>query len=516
MKNKLLKKITEHKADYILLNSCDEFSREHGVDTELAKITGFTGTEGEALLDKNGKITLYVDPRYHIAAENLECENLSVYKVQMGETLTDAFSTSIPKKAKVLINENIGLARFLRYTKYFKNFEIIKNEKKHEYKTSSLKYVGKNIEKTKKKFEKIKKLYKENYLITDLDKIAYSLDLRGSDYDYKSCFEARLVLGVKTILFTNHKLPKGFDFIEVLPLEKYDDFIKNIKTATLIEKNSITLKDFSSLKEAKEIKNDKLANLMAVKNADEIKHYKFAFSMLDKALAGFRQKIKLGLDEVELKNIFEEELMKAGAIAPSFKTLLAIGENSASIHYSDYDKNKKLQKNAVILLDCGGFWDLGYATDITRVFAPFGADEKTKKVYTMVLKANLKSYMSNNLSPYKLDKIARDYLSKVAPNGFEFSHSLGHGIGQAVHQAPPTLSPLADKDFKLKPNMTFTIEPGLYKEGEFGIRLENSCYLDKNKKIQSFSKFPYEKNLIDFEMLDKKELKVLEEWGLNE
>ena len=64
--------------------------------------------------------------------------------------------------------------------------------------------------------------------------------------------------------------------------------------------------------------------------------------------------------------------------------------------------------------------------------------------------------------------------------------------------------------------MAFTIEPGLYKEREFGIRLENSCYLDKNKKIRSFSKFPYEKNLIDFDMLDEKELEALKEWGLNE
>ncbi len=516
MKNKLLKKIKEHKADYILLNSCDEFSREHDFGTELAKITGFTGTEGEALLDKNGKITLYVDPRYHIAAENLANENLSVYKVQMGEKLTDAFRASVPRNAIILINENIGLARFLRYTKYFKNFEIVKNEEAHNFKTSTLKYIGKSFEKTAKKLEKIKKLYKENYLVTDLDKIAYALDLRSSDYEYKSCFEARLILAKKTILFTNHKLPENFDFIEVLPLEKYDSFIKKIKNTVLIEENSITLKDFCAIAHPKEIKKDKLANLMAVKNADEMKHYKYAFSMLDKALHGFRQRVKLGLDEVELKDIFEEELIKAGAIAPSFKTLLAIGENSASIHYSNYDKNKKLQKNDVILLDCGGFWDLGYATDITRVFAPFGADEKTKRVYTMVLKANLKAYMSNNLSPYKLDKIARDYLSKVAPDGFEFSHSLGHGIGQAVHQAPPTLSPLTDKNFKLKPNMTFTIEPGLYKEGEFGIRLENSCYLDKNKKIQSFSKFPYEKNLIDFDMLDKKELEALKEWGLNE
>ncbi|MBQ3102253.1 aminopeptidase P family protein [bacterium] len=516
MKDKLLEKIAKFGADYVLLNSCDEFSREHGSHTELAKITGFSGTEGEALLDKSGKITLFVDPRYHITAENLANENLSVYKVQMGEKLTDAFSAIIPKKAKILINENIGLARFLRYTKCLKNYEITDCEEKSEYKTSILKYIGRNLENTRKRFEKIQKLYKQNYLITDLDKIAYALDLRGTDYDFKSCFEARLYLGEKSILFTNHKLPINFDFVEIQPLEKYNDFIKNQENTILIEEGSITLKDYSAINSPKLIKKDKLANLMGAKNADEIKHYKYAFSMLDKALASFRSKIELGMNELELKNIFEEELKKAGAYAPSFKTLLAIGENSASIHYSNYDKNKKLQKNDVVLLDCGGFWDLGYATDITRVFAPFGASEKAKKVYTMVLKANLKSYISGSSSPYELDKIARDYLESVAPEGFDFSHSLGHGIGQNVHQAPPTLSPMADKKFKLKPNMTFTIEPGLYKEGEFGIRLENSCYLDKNGKIQSFSKFPYEKNLIDFDMLDKKELEALEEWGLNE
>ena len=96
------------------------------------------------MLDKNGKITLFVDPRYHIAAGNLAGENLSVYKVQMGEKLTDAFSAMVPKKAKILINENIGLSRFLKYTSYFKNYEIIECEEKNKFKTSTLKYIWKN------------------------------------------------------------------------------------------------------------------------------------------------------------------------------------------------------------------------------------------------------------------------------------------------------------------------------------------------------------------------------------
>ena len=87
----------------------------------------------------------------------------------------------------------------------------------------------------------------------------------------------------------------------------------------------------------------------------------------------------------------KKELIKKGAKCTSFKTILAIGENSSSIHYSNYDKNKILKEGDIILLDCGGYYEGGYATDITRVFFCKGKmSDKVKEIYTAVLKAQLK------------------------------------------------------------------------------------------------------------------------------
>ena len=93
--------------------------------------------------------------------------------------------------------------------------------------------------------------------------------------------------------------------------------------------------------------------------------------------------------------------------------------------------------------------------------------------------------------------------------GFYFPHGLGHGIGIPVHQAPPTLSNKIKT--KLKNGNVFTIEPGLYKENKFGVRLENTVYLKDNKKI-SLSHFPYEEELINYDMLNNKEKKWLQNW----
>lgn len=105
--------------------------------------------------------------------------------------------------------------------------------------------------------------------------------------------------------------------------------------------------------------------------------------------------------------------------------------------------------------------------------------------------------------------MAFKYLKKYQKEGFFFPHGLGHGVGIEVHEAPPVLS--VNSKYKLKNNNIFTIEPGLYKENHFGIRLENTVYLEKNKKV-SLSHFPYEKELINYEMLNKKEQKWLIDW----
>ena len=166
------------------------------------------------------------------------------------------------------------------------------------------------------------------------------------------------------------------------------------------------------------------------------------------------------------------------------------------------------------MIDCGAYFDGGLATDITRVFVKGTPTELQKNVYTTVLKAFLKGYNTSEITNgYDIDFKVREYLNKNAPDGFVFNHGLGHGIGINVHEAPPNLGIGEIAKTPLQDSMCFTIEPGLYNSNHFGIRLENSCYIENNK-IKSFVKMPYEKKLINYSMLDENEIKQLDEFGV--
>ena len=114
-------------------------------------------------------------------------------------------------------------------------------------------------------------------------------------------------------------------------------------------------------------------------------------------------------------------------------------------------------------------------------------------------------------SGYEIDRYTRLYLENNKINDFAFSHGLGHGIGVCVHENPPNLSMNEVAKTPIQNNMCFTIEPGLYNDKEFGVRLENSCYLEDGI-IKSFSNMCYEKKLIDYSMLTENEKTWLSEF----
>ena len=157
----------------------------------------------------------------------------------------------------------------------------------------------------------------------------------------------------------------------------------------------------------------------------------------------------------------------------------------------------------------------GYATDITRVLY-FGKNPKPiyKKVYSYVLKAFLACYLSEETQASKLDFMAREILKPLEKEGFYFGHGLGHGIGTSVHQNPPVLN-MSSKDV-IKPYQVHSIEPGAYgktQDGvEFGIRIENCVYTDLYFKKNSLSKFPFEELLIDYSLLNEKEIETVKKW----
>ena len=114
-----------------------------------------------------------------------------------------------------------------------------------------------------------------------------------------------------------------------------------------------------------------------------------------------------------------------------------------------------------------------------------------------------------------LDKIARKIKAESGLDDFNFNHGLGHGVGISVHENPPTISTGVWGKRILKENMVFTIEPGLYKTGFGGVRLENTVYLTKKDgelKIQSLSCVPFQEDAIEYSMLNEQEKLWLQDW----
>ena len=209
-----------------------------------------------------------------------------------------------------------------------------------------------------------------------------------------------------------------------------------------------------------------------------------------------------------------------GVCELSFCPIMALNERSAIIHCTEFDRNRRIKEGDLILLDYGVYFDGGYATDMTRTFAAGSKyeNETLIKVYTTVLKAFLNTLnykITSETTFFDLDKKARDIIAKSKLKDFNFNHGTGHGIGLNVHEMPPVLSPSKLAKQKLKAGMVFSIEPGMYKQNVGGVRLENSVCTVKTENgiaIQSLTNLPFDKKLIIFDMLTKREKIWLDEY----
>ncbi|MFQ8626168.1 MAG: M24 family metallopeptidase [Candidatus Gastranaerophilaceae bacterium] len=297
-------------------------------------------------------------------------------------------------------------------------------------------------------------------------------------------------------------------------LEDVDDFAECYNGNIYVDKSSINAYDFALIGDKAKILNDSPIKLMkSVKTNDEIAHYIEAFKRTDMAVKAIRNYIENNdnISEYDIAEQLEKEFKRFGAKSLSFKSIVAKDKNSALAHYSKCSKDEVLEDGSLVLIDCGAYYEQGLATDITRVFVKGEPSELQKRVYTTVLKMFLNAYNSNFKTGYEIDALARDIYSKNEIEGFEFNHGLGHGIGINVHEYPPNLSKNDMAKVEIKDNMCFTVEPGLYNENHFGVRLENSCYM-KDGKITSFVHMNYEKKLIDFSILTEQEKEWLKEF----
>lgn len=509
----------DNNLNYLLVNSTNEFLVEYNVleQNSRYKLTGFTGSTGEALVTHD-TIFLFVDGRYHIQADLEVNHNIvTVVKLQTGQNIIDEIISKVPstevlgifsKKNSQKKVEQLALKRNLK----FLDFDPFDADIQYSNAGDVLidnKYTGLS---TEEKFSKISDNLSsdEALYITDLDEVSYLFNLRNfSRQPYSAKVQAKaIIMKDNAILFSGEKL------------KTLDDFLKNIKHDVYVDKASINAYDYKMLgNRAYELKNNPIKQMKAQKNNTEIEHLKDAFRRTDNAVFAIRDFINSNenVSEFDIAVQLAKEFKKQGALGLSFASIVAKDKNSALAHYSKCSKDEVIQDGSLVLIDCGGYFEGGLATDITRVFVKGEPKPLHKKIYTNVLKAFLNAYnypkthQSLFINGYDIDKYVRDFFRERDLDGFIFNHGLGHGIGVNVHEYPPNLSANEIAKVQLLEGMCFSIEPGLYKEGEFGIRLENSCYYHNNE-IKSFVKMNYEKKLIDYDMLSDIEKTWLEEF----
>jgi len=324
------------------------------------------------------------------------------------------------------------------------------------------------------------------YLITDEKQVGYLTGYQTADGfavfdDDKKLFfiDSRYHYAVKKSLAPDWKVVLG-------SMKEAIDYLAERQKPVYVDYRWTTL-DFNQRLTERGIEvrdcSSELIDMMIVKSDEEIKYIKKACSIAERAFKNTLKIIKVGMTESEVATYLENEFKRLGASGVSFETIVAFGAGSAVPHHQT--GNKKLTPDTVVLMDFGCIYK-GYCSDMTRTFF-FGKPTKQfEEVYNSVLKAHVATAQGiyEGIPCADVDKIARDSLAADGYGKF-FTHSLGHGVGRNIHEAP-ALSPRAKG--ALKNGMVHSIEPGVYLDGKFGVRIEDTVYLKDGKSV-SFMTF---------------------------
>jgi Xaa-Pro aminopeptidase len=215
-----------------------------------------------------------------------------------------------------------------------------------------------------------------------------------------------------------------------------------------------------------------IENLRLIKTSAEIKILKEAAAIADAAFTHIVEYIRPGLTELDVSNELEFFMRKQGASSSSFDIIAASGKRSALPHGVATDKI--IEKGDFITLDYGAYYN-GYVSDITRTLAVGEPDPELKKIYNIVLEAQLRGMagIKPGMTGKEADALTRNLIVEKGYGDY-FGHSTGHGIGLEVHEGP-ALS--VRSETILEPGMVVTVEPGIYLPGVGGVRIEDDTII---------------------------------------
>ncbi|EOB13668.1 Xaa-Pro aminopeptidase 1 [Nosema bombycis CQ1] len=426
-------------------------------------------------------------------------------------------------KPKRVFNEVYSIENELLYEFYeanLKNYEdvLIKGDLSKSTKLVHLKF--------EEKLKKVRKCIKDDemLIITELDTISWLFNLRGSDIEYNPVFYSYAAITQKDCkLFLNGKL-RDNDTIKdinnndistslfaILKYDDFDSFLNEIKETVVF---SGSCNAYISLKFPNSKTIDDIRKLQSIKGIEEIEGFNLAYICDGIALTRLFEIIEKNYKCFTEKDVANKlhELKKSfkGYTGPSFSTIAGVGSNSAIVHYEAGDK--PLENNQPLLIDSGSNYIFG-TTDTTRTLFIGKPTVEFKNDFTRVLKGQLRAM--TGIYPHNVTENVVDALTRIDlwKNKEDYGHASGHGVGHflCVHESPPTLSPYGFG--KISPSQIFSIEPGLYKDGEYGIRIENLVLSedigDKFMRFKNITYVPYQLDLINLDLLTDEEIESL-------
>jgi len=547
----------EHLAAYIF-TSTDPHNGEYVPDHWKGRewISGFNGSAGTAVVTMT-RAALWTDSRYFIAAEEqLQGTEFQLMKLKMPGTPTiaqwigskDEESTEVAINGMTNGNDLVeALKEELRQeggltlrTNYDPLPAIWHNRPEiplNPVEIQLLRYAGEDVP---SKLRRIRRAMREKHadgmLVSALDDIAWTLNLRGTDVHCTPVFVAYLLISSQkaTLFIDGRKLTdetrKHLQACNIA-IDDYQNITKGLRAYPdyniLLDPNetSYTLMHTATCEIVRE--ESPIARMKTVKNPTEIEGFRRAMLKDGIAMVKFLHWLKPAIEaggETELsldRKLTSLRAEQEGFRDISFDTICGYEEHGAIVHYeATPETDIPIQLKGLVLLDSGAQY-LDGTTDITRTIALGPLTEEQRKAYTLVLRGHIQLAMCkfpDGASGTQMDVLARQFLWR---EGMNYLHGTGHGVGQylSVHEGPHQFR-MEWKPAPFVAGMTVTNEPGIYLPGRFGVRIENTMLVTpyKNTEFGTFLQLepltlcPIDKTPIVADMMLQEEIDWLNQY----
>ena len=553
---KLRKLMARNRLDAYIVPHTDphhsEYIAEHW--NSLAWLSGFSGSAGNLVITKKNA-DLWTDSRYFLQAEKqLKGSGFDLEKLKIPHQpeYIDWLFCNMEEGARVGIDENLFSVDLVQQMKKFfaaKKIKLVPIDliallwkdrpslPKDPIYIHETKYTGQS---KKKKLELVRKVMKKagatHHLITALDDIAWTLNIRGNDVKFNPVALAYLLIGPqKADLFIEKE---KVDVATLKKLEKSDILLHPYssvkmelgklgkKDIVLLDPDKVNFALFRSIaSKCKTIRGTNIpASMKAIKNQTEIEHIRNVMLKDGAALVRFYRWLEYALEMgIEVTEYSAAEMLEQFRsqedtfVGNSFATIVGFAGNGAIVHYRpSIKKNKVLEGDGILLLDSGGQY-LDGTTDITRTTYIGTPTAQQKRDFTLVLKGHIalaRLIFPENTKGYQMEILARQALWS---HGLNYGHGTGHGVGffLNVHEGPQSFGAgiTSNPNAGFKEGMLTSNEPGIYHTDQFGIRIENLLLVvphietefGKFLKFETVTLFPIDTGLIDISLMTQEE-----------